>query len=191
MTDAESARAKELSQWFTSPDLAARIVSWSGVVPGTKILEPSCGNGAFLRPLTETGATVRGVEIDAYLVEELSRAGYSVTCDDFLALTPDRLGSFDLVVCNPPYEHGADLEHIKHALLFAPRVVALLKVSFLSGQKRGRELWQHNTLSRLAILIGRPEFDGPGDHGAKSDYAVFEVRRGREDVFAPTVVGWW
>lgn len=191
MSDAAQDRAKELSQWFTPPDLARRIVAWSGVSRGSRVLEPSCGTGAFLAPLVESGANVHGVEIDAYLFEELTHAGYSVTNDNFLSLTPDDLGTFDLVVTNPPYEGGADLAHVLHALKFAPRVVALLKVSFLSGQKRGRELWRHNTLSRLAILSGRPEFDGPGDHGAKSDYAVFEIRRGREDVLAPTVVGWW
>ena len=191
MTDAESARAKELSQWFTPPELAARIVAWSGVTRGARVLEPSCGNGAFLGPITEAGATVRGVEIDARLAEGMAGYGYNVVCGDFLALSPDLFGSFDLVVCNPPYERGADLEHVRHALKFAPRVVALLKVSFLRGQKRGRELWRHNTLSRLAILSGRPEFSGPDDHGAKSDYAVFEIRRGRDDFFAPTVVGWW
>jgi 16S rRNA G1207 methylase RsmC len=37
-----------------------------------------------------------------------------VWCADFLALG-DELGQFDRIVMNPPFGHGSDFDHIKHA----------------------------------------------------------------------------
>lgn len=39
----------------------------------------------------------------------------SVTCANFLECNGD-LGRFDRVVMNPPFENGADIKHITHAL---------------------------------------------------------------------------
>ena len=41
--------------------------------------------------------------------------------DDFLSLTPERLGAFDRIVMNPPFTHGADVKHILHARQFLNR----------------------------------------------------------------------
>ncbi len=37
---------------------------------------------------------------------------------DFLAVTPDTLGTFDRILMNPPFERGADAEHVRHAFRF-------------------------------------------------------------------------
>ena len=79
------------------------------------VLEPSAGTGALLEALgTHAGVTV--VEISHQLAEAL-RTRYplcDVRCADFLALG-DELGPFDRIVMNPPFERGADIEHIRHA----------------------------------------------------------------------------
>ena len=54
----------------------------------------------------------------------------TVRCADFLQCSADAedLGMFDAVLMNPPFAHGADIAHIKHALtMLKPggRLVAL------------------------------------------------------------------
>src|SRR3546814_14723641 len=37
---------------------------------------------------------------------------------DFLALTPDLIGSFDRIIMNPPFDRGRDIDHVNHAIEF-------------------------------------------------------------------------
>lgn len=56
------------------------------------------------------------MEISHPLAEAL-RTRYphcDVRCADVLTLG-DELGQFDRIVMNPPFAHGADIDHIKHA----------------------------------------------------------------------------
>ena len=184
----------EWSQWFTPRDLAARIVAWAGVHPGQRVLEPSAGDGSFVTPLLDAGATVTAVDIDRANVSQLvgmrGRRHFDLRCFNFLML--DDIGAHDVAVMNPPYEDGQDLAHVLHALTFAPRVVALLRLVFLAGLERHRELWSKHSLTRVAILSGRPAFGGPcTESGAKSDFAVFEILRGRRSVPSIASVEWW
>jgi tRNA G10 N-methylase Trm11 len=99
----------------TPPDLARQVVELADIRPGMTVLEPSAGTGALLDVLgTHAGVTV--VEINHQLTEAL-RTSYplcEVRCADFLALG-DELGTFDRIVMNPPFGHGADIDHIKRA----------------------------------------------------------------------------
>jgi phospholipid N-methyltransferase len=99
----------------TPPDIARRVVELADVQPGMTVLEPSAGTGALLDALG-THAGITAVEINSALAEALqSRYPRSdVRCADFLALG-DELGTFDRIVMNPPFGHGTDIEHIKHA----------------------------------------------------------------------------
>jgi len=180
------------SQWLTPSDLAARMVEWAGVRPGMRVLEPSAGDGSIVAPLLAAGADVVAVEADKTLTWKLvdmkTRSDFELRHFDFLQLSD--LGAFDLAVMNPPYENGQDLEHVLHALEFAPRVVALLRLVFLAGQERGRGLWSKHTLRRLAVLSSRPRFRGDGDDDPKSDFALFDIERGRANP-GPAEITWW
>ena len=75
-----------------------------------------------------TGAVA--VEIDRGLAEQLQERfpRWIVDNCDFLGCTRDTLGSFDRILMNPPFENGADITHIQHALgMLAPggRLVAI------------------------------------------------------------------
>lgn len=119
----------------TPPPLAARMVAEAALEPGMTVLEPSAGTGNLLRALREAfrpglgGSFVRtAVEINYDLCERLRGAepGATVRQADFLAC--DDLGTFDRIVMNPPFDRGADMKHILHAMhLLAPggRLVAL------------------------------------------------------------------
>ena len=112
-------------QLFPTPrDLAQRVADLADIQPGERVLEPSAGTGAILGAMggrmfahnPERGEVV-AVELNAKLAERL-RTEFPLTkvqCADFLQLNGD-LGAFDRVLMNPPFENGADIKHIQHAL---------------------------------------------------------------------------
>lgn len=199
-------RDLSLSQWLTPPDLARRVVDWAligtdwgrrvGGFGGDRVLEPSAGNGALVRPLVAAGAGVFAVELDERYTSDLRRElgswGMLVTCD-FLAIQPPPTGEgFSLVLMNPPYENGLDVAFILHALKFAPRVVGIFRSQILHGKARKRELWSKVRPTRIAYLSERPDFGG--DYGAMTDFVVLELveMAGRNKNYPlDCTVEWW
>ena len=176
----------DLSQWFTQPELAARIVHWSGVTPDLRVLEPSAGIGRFVMPLARSGAVVEAIELDPRMaatcradVDRAVEAGENldvgVACADFLVVEP--FDVHDLAVMNPPFEDGQAEAHVLRALQWAPRVVALLPTAFTGGQARYLDVWRHVRLQRLVHFTTRPSFGG--DQSGSRDFSVFELTRRR------------
>lgn len=103
--------------FFTPPEITKFLVEWAIRLPSDRVLEPSCGEAAFLlaagRRLREIGATNFGlnqlVGLDIH-AESLESAG-KILCSenlsadlqvaDFLENPSSQL--FDAVVGNPPY----------------------------------------------------------------------------------------
>jgi phospholipid N-methyltransferase len=98
----------------TPPEIARRVVELAEVQPGQRVLEPSAGTGSLLNALPDT--PIVAVEINGQLAEALQRrfTGAEVHRGDFLTMNGE-LGTFDRIVMNPPFDHGSDLEHIRHA----------------------------------------------------------------------------
>ena len=99
-------RQAELHQWFTPAWAAEAIVDtefgWLGA--GHRVIEPSCGDGAFLCAIPATVHAI-GVEIDpamATLAREAS--GRMVINADFLSLDAKSIDPVDVVIGNPPFE---------------------------------------------------------------------------------------
>lgn len=118
-------------QLFPTPfSLASRMIEVAKIHVGDRILEPSAGTGAIIQCLPgllpfpndcrQTIGHVCAVESHAGLADNLRRSGLasSVRCTDFLSLTPLDLGKFDVILMNPPFADGQDIEHIKHAVDF-------------------------------------------------------------------------
>lgn len=196
------------SQWFTPPELAQRVVEWAGVKPPNitpfglhypgykplRVLEPSAGNGALVRPLVAAGAEVDAVELDTRYVPELYDALLGVAnaddigpvIADFLSMMPRM--DYDLCVMNPPYEDGKDVAFILHALKFAPRVVGIFTDRILFGVERKEGLWSKVRPTRIAFQSRRPF------KGAQTDYVVLElIQGGIGATFAPftCTIEWW
>lgn len=88
---------------------------WRGRFPnGLRVLEPSAGTGHLAYPLSEDN-DVDCVEIQPDLAHDLDRSGKfgRVWCADFLALPPSPV--YDLVVMNPPFDRGRDIDHVLRA----------------------------------------------------------------------------
>ncbi len=110
-------------QLFPTPvELAARMVKIANVQPGETVLEPSAGTGNIVRAVVDAVDTeIVGYEINPLLVSQLTRAFPSyklqARCEDFLAVTEGQ-GQFAVVLMNPPFANGADIQHIEHAMKF-------------------------------------------------------------------------
>lgn len=194
------------SQYFTPPKLAERVVEWAGVSLHAKlgsdivgqqgrapyrVLEPSAGNGALVRPLVAAEAIVHAFEIDARYQTDLWRETGSwgwVHIENFLECVPvDGLG-FDLCVMNPPYHDRLEERFILHALEFAPRVVGIFRADLFYSVGRGAKLWTQVRPTRAAFCWRRPW------KGAETDYVVLELvkRNSPADVLATGLsVEWW
>ena len=93
--------------YYTPADLASFLTRWVKPTAGTKILEPSCGDGAFFEALKGTGAKVTAFELSH---EEAAKAASRGLADctiqnrDFLGWAVNAEdGQFDAVVGNPPF----------------------------------------------------------------------------------------
>lgn len=124
----------------TPAALARRVIELADIRPGMTVLEPSAGTGALLRAIP-AGAHVVAVELVANLARALEAMGADVRCGDFLTMNGE-LGTFDRIVMNPPFDHGADIQHIEHArakLKPGGRLVAIC-----AGGPKQREWFESN-----------------------------------------------
>jgi predicted RNA methylase len=197
-----------LSQWHTGAELARNLVLWSrlciargGYSMPRSVVEPSAGGGMILRAICEqySRADICAVEIDPEwsrvcdlelnkhrrLMREIGREPFLVSiCNDWLE-TERR--TFGLAVMNPPYEGGQDREHLRVALDRCDHVVALVRLNMLAGKNAWLELRGYERLNRIAIMAGRPKFNGT-EGGAKSDFCALYFARDESD---EPRVEWW
>jgi adenine-specific DNA-methyltransferase len=118
--DPDEAR-KARGAFFTPPELCDYIAAWAIRSPDDHVLEPSCGEAAFLlaagQRLDALGADpdaahLHGVELHAFsataAMDLTAAAGWParVTVGDFFSVPADR--RFDAVIGNPPYVRYQD-----------------------------------------------------------------------------------
>lgn len=112
-----TAVAKDLAFYRTPAAVVDQILSKVYVRKGVfKALEPSCGDGALLGPLSEflgSEASLAGVEVDRGRVNECREAGHAVYWGNFLemCLEPE----YDLIVMNPPFYGKHWMKHVEKA----------------------------------------------------------------------------
>ncbi len=96
-----STREKLLGQFFTPERVAAFLVRWAAPGDGDRVLDPSCGDGVFLRQLhsavgvefcPESAAQARAAAAHAQVVEA-----------DFFQWASTHGPEFDAIVGNPPF----------------------------------------------------------------------------------------
>lgn len=96
----------DLHQWFTPAWAAQAIVEqeFGWLKPGHRVVEPSCGDGAFLCAIPSEVEAI-GVEIDpAQAAAAMANSGRQVIVGDFLAIDTERLGKLQAIIGNPPFE---------------------------------------------------------------------------------------
>lgn len=130
---------------FPTPDaIVARMVAMAGILPGMRVLEPSCGTGRILAHLP---SDAHAVEIHPRLASDCAARfpQMTITCADFLQWS---CGKYDRIVMNPPFERGLDCRHIEHArTMLAPSgLIVALCYDGATQEKRLRpqaKTWEH------------------------------------------------
>lgn len=105
---------KKLPGFFpTPPRIISRMLELAGILPGQSVLEPSCGKGDIMDAIAREhpGASLLGIELSRSLHDILAAKGHEVLHGDFL----EHEGTYDRILMNPPFEGGADIEHVRHA----------------------------------------------------------------------------
>lgn len=199
---------KDLSQWFTTPELATKVADWSADVVkiGSHVLEPSVGNGALLEPLhvrwRKLSVTAFDIDPDCCARVRERFPDVDVRCEDFLHVDRGPTFSFDATIMNPPYEDGNDGLFVERVMSVSNAIVAVVRTVALNGDDRYKRVWSRVergewSLMGLRFLVNRLKFIA-GEHvgerskdGAKADFVV--VKLARKSIFphASTDVGWW
>ena len=112
---------KKEFQFFETPaELADRMVAEG--LRGQTILEPSAGHGALLDAVRrqspkeyESRLVVHAFEINPRCQTTLlaKHPGIELLGADFLQY--DTRNSYDSIIMNPPFNHGQDVRHVRHA----------------------------------------------------------------------------
>jgi len=104
---ASESKQKLRGGYYTPEDLARFLTRWVAPTAGTRVLEPSCGNGAFFPTLVGTGAKVTAFELAPGEAEKASAhelPNCTVHNRDFLGWALEAgTERFDAVLGNPPF----------------------------------------------------------------------------------------
>lgn len=109
---------KNFGAFNSPPAVVVRVMEHADIKPGMRVLEPSAGTGNLARAALAAGAQLTAVEVQPHLATALAGPRLRVICADFLALQPSEIDPVDVVIMNPPFDNGADIEHVMHALKF-------------------------------------------------------------------------
>ncbi|WP_298865083.1 hypothetical protein [uncultured Gimesia sp.] len=119
---------KKLDGFFPTPKpIISRMLELAEIQEGDRILEPSAGKGDILDMirLHHPENEITAIERNGTLFDVLEAKGHSVKRADFL----EHQGEYNHIIMNPPFEKGADIEHVLHAFsLLAPngKLVAIM-----------------------------------------------------------------
>lgn len=130
-------------QLFPTPaEIADRMVDEADIQHAHRVLEPSAGTGAIYKAIMKNAsyppeeimlieinndlcrhlhaAVGRATDSDRHIVNRADFLGCSSETGEGLEfarkLSSKKIGKFDRILMNPPFENGADIKHIKHAL---------------------------------------------------------------------------
>lgn len=176
---------KEANDNYPTPQpLADAITQFCyELFPQKKILiDPSCGEGNFLRPMLArwAGATTLGVDLVPDYLQPVQALGVPFVNADFIqyapALGPGWLNENTLVLTNPPYGKNLPKRFIQAITANAApgcHIAFLLRQSFLGSIDRALRFKERKSLRIKRDIAGRPKFDVNSKQQDHSEYAVF------------------
>jgi predicted RNA methylase len=179
-----------LGQWFTPEPVVDLALALAGALPaGARILDPACGDGAFLAGVARHHPTAHrlGVEVDPAAAEAAANRapGAEIVVDDLFAPgIAGRLGRIDAVVGNPPWVradrmHAAQRVRIGEALAAWPATAsdraALVARADLAAACLLRGLSLLAPGGRLALVLSTALLDA--DYAAPLWRAAMAVAR--------------
>lgn len=110
--------AKDLQFYPTPAAIAKATIGRMALSDGYRILEPSCGTGAMMDALRDTGKRmhVTGIECHSGRADAARSNGHHVQTANFLQVAPQPI--FDAVMMNPPFYGKHYQKHVEHARKF-------------------------------------------------------------------------
>lgn len=119
-----TAVAKDLQFYETPASIAEKLTAphlAHGIKQGVRVLEPSAGKGALIRPLLRRGAHIDAIEVQGDRIDDLralaaQNDGLDVIPGNFLDMPA--LAAYDHVVMNPPFYGTHWMNHVRHAFAF-------------------------------------------------------------------------
>jgi hypothetical protein len=153
----------------TPAPLADLLVDWVDPQPGDVILEPEAGTGRIVEALVRSRAsyddplTIACYELLETNREKLSDLAEDSDCDlkiigdDFLQADPAKATVYDGCAMNPPFEKGADIKHVRHAIRFVKtgkRLAAIVSAGAMFRSDKAavefrKFVEQHGTIEAL------------------------------------------
>lgn len=117
----ERVNFKKSLQYYPTPEPVADRLFQGVDVSGKVVLEPSGGEGALVEQALKRGADrVLTAELHTDFHQTLRQKGAEVIGDDLLALTAEDVKDVDVVIMNPPFTKGQDVDHVNHLLEILP-----------------------------------------------------------------------
>lgn len=110
--------------YYTPPIIADYLTGWAVRSTEDRILEPSCGDGSFVRSIRNqlgTAEKVTGVELDFVEAQKASLLGATIVNDDFFSYYLREIQgqeSFDAVVGNPPFIRSQNFDEKYRKIAF-------------------------------------------------------------------------
>lgn len=133
-------RAVTAYQLFQTPEsVATDLVVLAGMKTGMRVLEPSAGLGRILDALkpwnpSEVVAVEKAPQCCGELFRQ-EREGVKILQRDFLQVSPEETGLFDVVAMNPPFHLRDDIRHILHARKFLKPGGVLVAICMDTGHR--------------------------------------------------------
>ena len=97
--------------YYTPESIVNFILKWAEIDDNDTILEPSCGDGAFLKGLKNinpnfNSKNIDAIELDGNEAKKAERNGFDIINSDFFTYYKDNINNkkeYNLVIGNPPF----------------------------------------------------------------------------------------
>lgn len=145
----------DLRDFYETPSEAIHRLFKVWKPPFKKIWEPCCGTRSISKVLK-----IYNYDLISSDIED---RGYGHTGVDFLQKTETEA---PMIFTNPPY--NISTEFVNHSLKLAEQSVFLLRLQWLEGERRRKQLFSSNKLANVFVFSKRiPRMHVPGYDGKK------------------------
>jgi hypothetical protein len=133
---------RKIPGYFPTPEnVVSEMLMFADIRPGMKALEPSAGKGNIAEVIRERHPELElsVIELNHTLREILTLKDFSLVDVNFL----EHSENYDLIVMNPPFEQGQDIDHLYHAFKLLRddgRVVSIMcEGPFFRNDRKSKE----------------------------------------------------
>lgn len=117
----EAINLRKSLQFFPTTGVAADRLLDGLDVERKVVFEPSAGEGYLVERAYQAGASrVIAAEINEKFHGAIQMSGGDLLGFDLLALTAEDVADVDVVIMNPPFSGGQDIQHVEHVLRIVP-----------------------------------------------------------------------